>query len=120
MNHMVRTGIGTPLLSLGAKLRVSRLAFDVAVAKVRGRLDYADMAKSAPLDTESARGYALRALGAELHSYLCEPIVRTMLIADTDKVSKVDFSPGSPTSSPHRFRPSWAGRLGWWMLLLGN
>jgi oxygen-dependent protoporphyrinogen oxidase len=52
------------------------------------------MAKAAPLDTESARDYALRALSAELDSYLCEPIVRTMLIADSDKVSKVELFSG--------------------------
>lgn len=94
MKHMIRSGLRTPLLSAGAKLRVARLAFDVAVAKARGRLDYADMAKAAPLDTESARDYAVRALGADLDSYLCEPIVRTMLIADTDKVSKVELFSG--------------------------
>ncbi|EHB55524.1 amine oxidase [Mycolicibacterium rhodesiae JS60] len=94
MTRMGRTGIRTPLLSLGAKARVARLAVDVAMAKLRGRLDYADMAKSAPLDTESARGYALRALGPELDSYLCEPIVRTMLIANSDKVSKVELFSG--------------------------
>ena len=94
MNHMVRTGLKTPLLSLGAKLRVPRLAVDVAVAKARGRLDYADMSKAAPLDTENARAYATRALSSEIDSYLCEPIVRTMLIADTDKVSKVELFSG--------------------------
>ncbi len=94
MNHMVRTGLTTPLLSVGAKLRVPRLAVDVAVAKARGRLDYADMSKAAPLDTESAGAYATRALSAEIDSYLCEPIVRTMLIADTDKVSKVELLSG--------------------------
>lgn len=94
MNHMVRTGLTTPLLSLGAKLRIPRLAVDVAVAKARGRLDYADMSKAAPLDTESARAYATRALSSEIDSYLCEPIVRTMLIADTDKVSKVELFSG--------------------------
>lgn len=94
MNHMVRTGLTTPLLSLGAKLRVPRLAVDVAVAKARGRLDYADMSKATPLDTESARAYATRALSSEIDSYLCEPIVRTMLIADTDKVSKVELFSG--------------------------
>jgi len=67
---------------------------DVALAKARGRLDYADMSKAAPLDTESARAYARRALSAELDSYLCEPIVGTMLIADTDKVSKVELLSG--------------------------
>lgn len=94
MNRMALSGLRTRLLSLGGKARVARLGFDVAVAKLRGRLDYADMAKAAPLDTESARGYALRALGPELDSYLCEPIVRTMLIADTDKVSKVELFSG--------------------------
>jgi oxygen-dependent protoporphyrinogen oxidase len=94
MDKMVRSGLTTPLLSLGAKLRVPRLAVDVATAKARGRLDYADMRKAAPIDTESARAYARRALSTELDSYLCEPIVRTMLIADTDKVSKVELFSG--------------------------
>lgn len=94
MDKMVRSGLTTPLLSLGAKLRVPRLAMDVVMAKARGRLDYADMSKAAPLDTESARAYARRALSAEVDSYLCEPIVRTMLIADTDKVSKVELLSG--------------------------
>jgi protoporphyrinogen/coproporphyrinogen III oxidase len=94
MGKMVRSGMKTGLLSVGAKLRVPRLALDVALAKARGRLDYADMRKAAPLDTESARAYATRALSAEVDSYLCEPIVRTMLIADTDKVSKVELFSG--------------------------
>jgi protoporphyrinogen/coproporphyrinogen III oxidase len=94
MDKMVRSGLSTSLLSLSAKLRVPRLAFDVALAKARGRLDYTDMRKAAPLDTESARAYAIRALSAEVDSYLCEPIVRTMLIADTDKVSKVELLSG--------------------------
>ncbi|MCV7102836.1 protoporphyrinogen/coproporphyrinogen oxidase [Mycobacterium palustre] len=94
MDKMVRSGVTTPLLSPSAKLRVARLVVDVAMAKARGRLDYADMRKAAPLDTESARAYATRALSAELDSYLCEPIVRTMLIADTDKVSKVELFSG--------------------------
>jgi oxygen-dependent protoporphyrinogen oxidase len=94
MDHMARSGIRTPLLSLGAKLKTARLVADVAVAKARGLLDYADLSKAAPLDTESARAYATRALSAEIDSYLCEPIVRTMLIADTDKVSKVELLSG--------------------------
>jgi protoporphyrinogen/coproporphyrinogen III oxidase len=94
MDKMISSGLGTSLLSVGAKLRVARLAIDVVMAKARGRLDYADMRKAAPLDTESARTYARRALSDELDSYLCEPIVRTMLIADTDKVSKVELLSG--------------------------
>ena len=94
MDRKARSGLSTRLLSPLSKLRVVRLAADVAIAKIRGRLDYADMRKAAPLDTESARAYATRVLGAELDSYLCEPIVRTMLISDTDKVSKVELFSG--------------------------
>lgn len=94
MNRIVRSGLMTPLLSTRSKLRVSRLAIDVFVARARGRLDYSDMSKAAPIDTESARAYATRVLGSEVDSYLCEPIVRTMLITDADKVSKVELFSG--------------------------
>lgn len=94
MDRRLSDGLRTPLLSWGAKFRVARLAADVAVAKIRGRLDYADLSKAAPLDTETAHSYASRVLGAELDSYLCDPIVRTMLIADGDKISKVELFSG--------------------------
>jgi oxygen-dependent protoporphyrinogen oxidase len=70
------------------------LALHVARAKLRGQLDYGDMRKAAPLDTRSAREYALRALGPELSEYLAEPIVRMMLIADGDEVSVVELFSG--------------------------
>jgi oxygen-dependent protoporphyrinogen oxidase len=94
MNRMLTSGLRTRLLSPRAKLRAARLGLDVARAKRRGQLDYADMRKAAPLDTETARDYALRRLSPELDRYLCEPIVRTMLIADTDAVSKVELFSG--------------------------
>jgi oxygen-dependent protoporphyrinogen oxidase len=94
MDRMIASGLRTKLLSPGAKLRVARLGLDVARAKRRGQLDYADMRKAAPLDTETARAYALRRLTSEIDHYLCEPIVRTMLIADTDAVSKVELFSG--------------------------
>jgi protoporphyrinogen/coproporphyrinogen III oxidase len=94
MDKMLRAGLGTKLLSPAAKLRAIRLGIDAVRAKRRGWLDYSDMRKAAPLDTESARDYARRALGAELDSYLCEPITRAMMIADTDKVSKVELLSG--------------------------
>jgi oxygen-dependent protoporphyrinogen oxidase len=93
-DKMLSGGLRTRLLSPAAKLRVARLAFDVARAKLRGQLDYSDMRKAAPLDTETARAYALRRLSAELDQYLCEPIARMMLIADSDKVSKVELFSG--------------------------
>ncbi len=94
MDRLVRSGLRTRLLSPRAKLRAARLALDVAVARARGRLDYADMRKAAPLDTESARAYSRRALGEELDAYLCDPVVRTMLIADGDRASKVELFSG--------------------------
>jgi oxygen-dependent protoporphyrinogen oxidase len=94
MDRMLRTGARTRLLSRRAKLRAGRLAADVARARLRGQLDYADMRRAAPLDTESAATYAERALGGELAAYLCEPVVRTMLIADAEIASKVELFSG--------------------------
>ncbi|MDB5971493.1 MAG: Flavin-containing monoamine oxidase AofH [Hydrocarboniphaga sp.] len=93
-NRMMRTGITTGLLSWTSKIKLLRLGFDIVHAKLRGRLDYADMRRAAPLDTESARDYALRVLNGEIDSYLGDPIARTMLITDTDKISKVELFSG--------------------------
>jgi protoporphyrinogen/coproporphyrinogen III oxidase len=94
LDQIARSGLSTRLLSPLAKLRALRLGFDVARAKLRGQLDYGDMRKAAPLDVESARQYAERALGSELGDYLCEPVVRMMLIADSDEVSVVELFSG--------------------------
>jgi protoporphyrinogen/coproporphyrinogen III oxidase len=94
LDRMIRSGLTTRLLSPQAKLRALRVAFDVARARLSGQLDYADMRKAAPLDTETSRAYAERALGPELTEYLCEPIVRTMLIADADEASRVELFSG--------------------------
>jgi oxygen-dependent protoporphyrinogen oxidase len=94
LDQMIRSGLTTTVLSWPAKLRLLRLGVDLARALRRGQLDYLDMRKAAPLDTESAQSYARRALSAEIDEYLCSPIVRTMLIADTPKVSKVELFSG--------------------------
>ena len=91
---MIRSGVFTRVLSLPAKLRLTRLAADLARAKAAGWLDYSDMRRSAPLDTETARSYAMRVLNAELDAYLGGPVVRTMLIADTNKISRVELFSG--------------------------
>ena len=94
LDRVARSGIQTRLLSPKAKLRSLRLGLDVGRAKLKGRLDYSDMRKAAPLDTESARDYARRVLGNELAEYLCEPVTRMMLIADGDDVSVVELFSG--------------------------
>lgn len=93
-DRLIRSGLTTKLLSTRSKLKAVRMALDIAAARSRGQLDYADMRRAAPIDTEDARSYALRVLNAELDQYLCEPVVRTMLIADTNKVSKVELFSG--------------------------
>lgn len=94
LDRMIRSGLTTRVLSPGAKVRLLRLGVDLVRAVRAGQLDYLDMRKSAPLDTETAQAYALRALSPEIDTYLCSPIVRTMLIADTPKVSKVELFSG--------------------------
>ena len=94
LDKLVSTGLQIKLLSPWSKLRAARLGFDVARAKLKGRLDYSDMRKAAPLDVESATQYAARALNRELGEYLCEPVVRMMLIADADEVSVVELFSG--------------------------
>src|SRR5262249_55020329 len=58
LDRPVWSGLTAGHLSARGKLRAARLAFDVARAKRRGWLDYADMSKAAPLDTETAHAYA--------------------------------------------------------------
>ena len=94
MDRMIRSGLTTRVLSWPAKARLARLGWDLLRAKRSGWLDYADMRKSAPLDTETARAYACRVAGEEVDEYLCSPIVRTMQIAGTERVSKVDLMSG--------------------------
>jgi protoporphyrinogen/coproporphyrinogen III oxidase len=86
--------IGTKVLSWMAKLRLIRLILDIALARWRGQMDYADLGRAAPLDIESAGAYARRALGKEVDDYFGSPIARTMLIADPDKISKVELFSG--------------------------
>jgi phytoene dehydrogenase-like protein len=47
-----------------------------------------------PLDTETAASYARRRLGPELAEYLVQPLMRTMMVADADRVSKVQLLSG--------------------------
>ena len=93
-DRMLRTGLTTRLLSFGSKLRMLRLAVDIAGAKWRGELDYSDMRRAAPLDDRSARAYARDRLNDEIDTYIGDPIARTMLITDTDKISRVELYSG--------------------------
>ena len=91
VNRLLLSGLTTGLLSLADKLRLGKLFWDAFSAKWRGMLDYADMSKSAMLDSESVAQYAQRRLGSSLKAFFCDPLVRIMLIADSEEVSKVEL-----------------------------
>ena len=97
MDQPLRYALSTRLLSTRSKLKMARLAFDVARARARGLLDSTDLAKAAALDTESARDYCLRLGNAEIDAYIASPIARAMQIADTDCISRVELMSGLAT-----------------------
>ncbi len=94
LDRLVSSGLRTDLLSPLTKLRLARLGADVVVNKLRGRLDYDDLRRAAPLDTETARDYLRRLAGAEADEFLGEPITRALLLADSDQVSRVELMSG--------------------------
>lgn len=93
-DRLVSAGLTTRLLSWPSKLKLARMGIEIARAKARGWLDYSDMRTAAPLDTENARDYTLRTLNAEIDAYLGDPVARTMLIAGSDQISKVELFSG--------------------------
>jgi protoporphyrinogen/coproporphyrinogen III oxidase len=94
MDRMVRSGLSTRLLSPAAKLRTLRLAADLIRAKRRGYLDNTDLGRAAAIDNETAATYARRVLGDELCEYLVAPLTRTMMVADPERISKVQMFSG--------------------------
>lgn len=88
----VRSGLATRLISLRSKLLALRLGYDIA--RLRQLLDYNDLSRAADHDTESARDYCRRRLNAELDAYLCEPMLRGLVLTTSDNVSKLEFLSG--------------------------
>lgn len=89
--HMVRSALTTRVLSLGAKIKAARILLDIVPAVRKGYLDYSDLSKAAPIDNESAGDYLRRRLGDEVFAYFGDPLTRSMMMADSDEVSKVEF-----------------------------
>jgi oxygen-dependent protoporphyrinogen oxidase len=94
LDRLIRSGLRTDLLALSTKLRLARVVLDVARASLRGMLSYEDLGAAAPLDTETARDYVRRMAGAEADTYFGEPITRALLLANSDKVSRVELMSG--------------------------
>jgi len=88
----IRSGVTTRLISLRSKLLAFRLAYDIA--RLRRVLDYNDLSRAAAHDTESAGEYCRRRLNAELDAYVCEPMLRGLVLTTSDNVSKLEFLSG--------------------------
>lgn len=89
--HPLRDGLFGGFLSFGAKLGLLKLVRHVAMAKAKGMLDFSDMSKAAPIDNESVADYAQREFSREINDHFFDPLVRPMLLANANLVSKVEF-----------------------------
>jgi oxygen-dependent protoporphyrinogen oxidase len=89
--HMVRDSLFGGFLSLRAKFGLLKLFRDVFSARAKGMLDFSDLGKAAPIDVESVSAYAQREFSREINDHFCDPLVRPMLLANADQVSKVEF-----------------------------
>lgn len=94
VDRLLRSGLSTALLSWPTKLRLARVVFDIAQAKLRGMLSYEDLRAAAPLDIETARAYMRRLAGTEADEFFGEPITRALLLANSDQVSRVELMSG--------------------------
>lgn len=89
--HAIRDGLFGGFLSFRAKLGLFKLFRDVFAARARGMLDFSDLGKAAPIDNESVADYARREFSQEINDHFFDPLVRPMLLANADLVSKVEF-----------------------------
>ena len=83
------SGVTTKLFSWASKLSMIKLAIDIL--KVKKHINIRDVASASQYDTESARDYALRRLNREIADILIEPMIRTLNLSRSDKISKLEL-----------------------------
>lgn len=89
-DRLVLDAARTKLLSLKAKLAVSKLAWDSL--KLRKLLSYEDLSVAAEFDTETPEAYCKRrGMDGELYDYLIEPTVRGGAGVPGNMISVVEF-----------------------------
>lgn len=89
-NRLVLDAARTKLLSLGAKLKVGKLAWDTF--KLRKLLSYEDLSVAGDHDVETPEQYCRRrGLDGELYDYLIEPTVRGGAGVPGNMISVVEF-----------------------------
>ena len=81
--------LGTGLLSTRAKASLAGIAFDIA--RVRRRIDYADLTLAGPFDDESLETYARRRTNREAYDYLVEPMSAACFGVAPSDATKASF-----------------------------
>lgn len=89
LSEMVRAMLKTRLLGLRSKLLLTRVA--ATTLKMYRHLDFENLGRAAPYDTETLADYARRELNAELLDYLLNPVQKMMYVIPADAASVVDF-----------------------------
>ena len=89
-NRLILDAARTKLLSIGAKLKVAKLAWDTL--KLRKLLSYEDLSLAGKYDVETPEEYCRRrGLDGELYDYLIEPTVRGGAGVPGNMISVVEF-----------------------------
>ena len=89
-NRLALDAARTPLLSMRAKLKAGKLAWDAW--KVRKLLSYEDLSEAGEYDIETPEQYAKRrGLDGELYDYLIDPVVRGGAGVPGSMISVVEF-----------------------------
>ena len=88
-NHMMLDSFLSGSLSWRSKFLMSRVLADTK--KAEKYLDFSDLGKAAPIDTESVKDYALRRLNQELLDYVADPAMAAVLGTTPERASVVDL-----------------------------
>lgn len=87
-NHLVRSIIGTGLLSARGKAELAKLAPELARARLA---TYDRMPKAGRYDTQSLGDWARGHLSTELQEYLTDTTMRGIFATSSDSASRADF-----------------------------
>lgn len=89
LSDMVAAMLKTRLLGWRSKLLLTRVA--ATTLKMYRALDFENLGRAAPYDTETLAAYARRELNAELLDYLLNPVQKMMYVIPAASASVVDF-----------------------------
>jgi oxygen-dependent protoporphyrinogen oxidase len=89
MDHLARSLMTTKLLSLGSKLHILRIAYDLW--RSGDTLGYDTISSATRFDGISGAEYGATRLNPELMDYVVEPTMRTLYLNNAEEGSLVEF-----------------------------